>query len=85
MTSHPGRDVVVKAVDKVHQFDPQQTHPVNLLIYRLFDLQVLGQSSLQFLSYIREVYKKQKHSSHIRNVMSLLCFKISKSHHNSYH
>lgn len=63
-SSHPRRDVVVKAVDKVHQFDSQQTHPVNLLIYGLFDLYILGQSSLQFLRDVCEIWKK--HSSRIR-------------------
>lgn len=58
-SSHPGHDVVVKAVDKVHQFDPQQTHSVNLLIYRLLDLYLLSQSSLQFLTDGDEIYEKE--------------------------
>lgn len=58
MPPHPGRDVVVKAVDKVHQFDPQQTHSVNLLIHRLFDFHFL--SPLQFLSDICEIFQENK-------------------------
>ena len=56
--SHPGHDVVVKAVDKVHQFDPQQTHSVDLLVYPLFDLYFLRQSTLQLLSDVCEIYNK---------------------------
>lgn len=39
--THPGGDVVVEAVDKVHQFDPQQTHAVDLLMYGLFGFHLL--------------------------------------------
>lgn len=58
-SSHPGHDVVVKAVDKVHQFDPQQTHTVNLLIYRLLDFHLLSLSSLQFLTDGSEIYEEE--------------------------
>lgn len=30
-STHPGHDVIMEAVDKVHELHPQQTHPVNLL------------------------------------------------------
>lgn len=58
-SSHPCGDVVVKAVDKMHQFDSEQTHSVNLLIYRLFDLYFFTQCSLQFLWNIREIYRNK--------------------------
>lgn len=35
-STHPGHDVIMKTVDEVHEFDPQQTHSVNLLFDGLF-------------------------------------------------
>lgn len=54
---HPRHDVVVKAVDKVHQFDPEQTHPVDLLVHALFDLDLLGRGALQLLSDVCKTYE----------------------------
>lgn len=54
---HPRHDVVVKAVDKVHQFDPEQTHPVDLLVHVLFDLDLLGCGALQLLSDVCKTYE----------------------------
>lgn len=50
---YPSHDEVVQGVDKMHEFDPQQKHAVDLLVDRLFG--VLGgllfrRSFLMFLS-----------------------------------
>lgn len=41
-STHPGHDVIMKTVDKVHEFYPQQTHSVNLLFDWLFAFNVFG-------------------------------------------
>lgn len=40
----------MQAVDKVHEFDPQEKHPVNLLVYGLFDCAFVGLASFLPLS-----------------------------------
>lgn len=87
-SSHPCGDVVVKAVDKVHQFDSEQTHSVNLLIYRLFDLYFFTQSSLQFLCDICEIYRNKPLPilETLQGGSSIHMSKLfSKSSDNSYH
>lgn len=41
-STHPGHDVIMKTVDKVHEFYPQQTHSVNLLFDGLFAFNVFN-------------------------------------------
>jgi len=48
--TYPSHNVVVQAVDKVHEFDPQEKHPVNLLVYGLFGCAFLRLASFLPLS-----------------------------------
>lgn len=47
-STHPGHDVIMKTVDKVHEFDPQQTHSVNLLFDGLFAFNFFSWTFLHF-------------------------------------
>lgn len=43
-SSHPGHDVVVQTVDEMHEFHPEQAHPVDLLLDRFFSSLLIKQN-----------------------------------------
>lgn len=51
-STHPGHDVIMKTVDKVHEFYSQQTHSVNLLFDGLFASNFSSWTFLHFSSGI---------------------------------